>query len=99
MQHKQLWTTADGFEDGGRELPATELKWNLEAVKDCQPTASKQIGISVLQPQELELCQDPGHLGNGFKTQSLQKEMESCCLLDFSASEFQVGLLAGRTVN
>ena len=53
------------FEDGS---PAKESRWNLEARNGCQLAASKQTGISVLQMQEIELCQDPNNLGNGFKT-------------------------------
>lgn len=57
--HKRDWTTAGGFEDGGRGLLAKESRWNLKAKNGSQLTINMKIGILVLQLQEIKLCPEP----------------------------------------
>lgn len=53
------WTTFDGFEDGERGPQTKECECLLEVGNSPLLTASKEMGLSVLQPQGTELRQQP----------------------------------------
>lgn len=53
------WSTIDGFEDERRGLQTKEFGWPLESGNGPQLTASKKMGISVLELQWNKFYQQP----------------------------------------
>ena len=54
---KRTHSAIAGFENGEMWLQAKNCMWPLEARSDPQLAASKEMGVSVLQQQETEFCQ------------------------------------------